>query len=218
EELIRKRRSQITAASIKVFKKLGFHKATVRDVASTAKVSIGMIYQYFGDKGDLLYLALLEILTAYKEKIPPATKDLASPLERFIAAVQAYCRVHGQSSDATILAYRESASLSKAHREMIKQLELETNELIAVCIRDCIKEGYFREINETLFTYQVVMFSHTWALKSWVLKNIMTIDDYVENGLEFFLSAAITPHGLKHLQSFGDKYSKIIPRNPETNA
>lgn len=196
-DLIRKRRSQITAASIKIFTRLGFHKATVRDVALNANVSVGSIYQYYGDKEDLLYLALREIVTAYKEKIPVALESLEDPLERFLAATRTYCRVHASSSAATVLAYRETASLTEEHRDTIKQLEVETNELIAQCVRDCIDCGVFRDIDVDVFTYQIVLFSHAWALKSWNLKKMMSMEAYIEYGLDILLTGVLTKHGVK---------------------
>ena len=196
-DLVRRRRSQITAASIRVFIQLGFHKATVRDVAKNAKVSVGLIYQYYGEKEDLLFLALLEIVQAYKSKIPPALEQVETPLERFTAAVQAYCRVHANSSDTTMLAYRETASLTPAHRKIIKQYETETNELIAQCVRDCIAAGVFEDIDVDIYTYHVIMFSHTWALKSWYLRTRMTFDDYLERGLDLLLRSVLTPYGIE---------------------
>jgi hypothetical protein len=59
-----------------------------------------------------------------------------------------------------VLAYRETKSLSKAWRNLIKQKECKINELIAACIRDGIAAV-------ELFTYQIVMFCHAWALKGW---------------------------------------------------
>jgi len=199
-DLVKRRRSQITDASIKVFIQLGFHKATVRDVAKKAQVSVGLIYQYYGDKDDLLFLALLEIVEAYKREIPQSLAGIESPLQRFIAAAKAYCRVHASSSDATVLAYRETASLTPDHRNIIKQHEIETNELIAQCVRDCIEAGIFEPLDVDIYTYQVIMFSHTWALKIWNLGKRMDFEDYLERGLDLLLRSALTAKGRRQLR------------------
>lgn len=198
--LIEKRRAQIVAAAIELFGRYGYHRTTIRDIASLADVSIGLIYQYVRDKEDVLLLALDEVLNGYLRAIPAALRDVEDPMPRFRAAVTAYCQVIDRNIDATVLAYRETKSLRPAHRELIKAKELETNELIAACIRDCMAAGLIREINVELFTYQIVMFAHTWALKRWRFADLMTLERYLDDGLDLLLDSVLTPRGRRRLQ------------------
>lgn len=199
--LVKRRRAQITAAAIKVFAELGFHRATIRDVAKLADISVGLVYQYYGDKEDLLFSALFEIVRNYNRVIPPALESVAHPIDRFVAAVRAYCSANNQSPEATLLAYRETGSLSRANRKVIKQLEIDTNELIAQCVRDCIKAGVFQNIDVKLFTTQIMMFSHTWALKAWYLQDEYSLDDYIDGGLKILLSGVLTPKGMRRFEA-----------------
>jgi AcrR family transcriptional regulator len=195
-ELIEKRRGQITQAALELFGRRGYHATTIRDIAKRAGVSIGTIYQYVTDKEDVLFLALIEVLDGYKRRIPEALVGVDDPLERFRAAVRAYCAVNDEKTAATVLAYRETSSLGKERRNLIKQLELDTNALIATCIEDCVRAGYFeRNIDLELLTYQVVMLSHAWALKAWRFRKLMSIDDYVGRGLKLVLDSVLTPSG-----------------------
>lgn len=200
--LVERRRAQLTAAAIATFSDRGFHSTTIRDVALRAGVSIGLIYQYVKDKDDLLLLALMEVLHSYRRQIPPALEDVADPLERFCTAVRTYCHVNGENREATVLAYRETKSLSKKRRDLIKQLECETNELIAACVRDCVTAGLFRrDLDVELFTYQIVMFSHAWALKAWRFASQMNVDEYVDRGLRLMLFPVLTGEGEKRFGS-----------------
>jgi len=195
-KLVEQRRKQITKAAIAAFIRHGYHPCTIRNIAKQAQVSVGLIYQYVGDKEDLLFLALVEILRAYKEGIPSAVAGVDEPLQRFCTVVRAYCTIHSGSPDATTLAYRETASLSKERRDAIKQLEVETNQLIIDPIRACIAAGIFeRHINEDVLCYQIVMFSHTWALKAWNLQPRMTLETYLEDGLRLMLGGVMTAKG-----------------------
>jgi TetR/AcrR family transcriptional regulator, cholesterol catabolism regulator len=194
-ELIEKRRGQIVKAAIALFGKHGYHVTTIRDIAEQAGVSIGTIYQYVSDKEDVLFLVLIEVLDGYLRYIPAALEGVVDPLARFQAAVHAYCKVNGERINATLLAYRETKSLRKARRNLIKQKEIETNKLIAACIKDCIAAGLFHEIDVELFTYQIVMFSHSWALKAWRFHRLMSLDDYVERGLNLMLKSVLTTKG-----------------------
>jgi AcrR family transcriptional regulator len=194
-ELVEKRRAQIIKAAIELFGKRGYHVTTIRDIAKRANVSIGLIYQYVSDKEDVLFLALIEVLDGYQRGIPSAIADVEEPLARFCGAVRAYCAVNDQKGDATVLAYRETKSLRKDRRDLIKQKEIETNRLIEACINDCVRAGLFEKVDVELFTYQIVMFSHAWALKAWRFRRLMTLDQYVRRGLRLMLGPVLTKRG-----------------------
>jgi AcrR family transcriptional regulator len=193
--LVRKRRSQILGAATELFGKRGYHATTVREIAERAGVSTGLVYQYFGDKEDVLFLALQMVLDSYKERIPQATEGIRDPLERFRAAAHSYCRVIDANIDATVLAYRETKSVSRARRNVIKQKEIETNALIETCVRDCIKAGLFENVDAELLTYNIVMIAHAWALKAWHFSGKMTVEQYVDRNLALLLNPVLTEPG-----------------------
>lgn len=187
----------MTRAAIDCFAERGYHPTTIRDVAVKADVSVGLIYQYVGDKEDLLYLALRQVLDGYMRQIPLVLEGVSEPLRRFCVAVQAYCRVNGESVEATVLAYRETKSLRKERRVGIMQLELATNELIAACVRDCIGAGLFEDMDVDVFVYQIVMLCHAWALKSWHFSKRLDVDTYLARGLKPILLGVLTQAGRK---------------------
>lgn len=193
--LVARRRSQVLGAAIELFSKRGYHATTVKDIAGRAGVSTGLVYQYFGDKEDILFLALQTVLDTYKERIPRAIESTEDPLQRFRAAVHAYCRVIDANIAATVLVYRETKSLSRARRDVIKRKETETNALIEAQIRDCIRAGLFEKVDAELLTYQIVMIAHAWALKAWHFAGTMTVDQYVDRNLALLLHPLLTERG-----------------------
>jgi len=55
-DLVERRRRQIADAAVRLFIEKGFHKTTTRQIARTAEISIGSLYEYFTCKEDILYL------------------------------------------------------------------------------------------------------------------------------------------------------------------
>lgn len=194
-KLVGARRAQIIEAAIDQFGRNGYHATKMRDIAEKAGVSIGLIYQYVEDKEDVLFLALVEVLNSYLCEIPVAVAEETEPLARFRRAVYAYCKVNDTNVDATVLAYRETKSLALARRNIIKQKEFETNGMIAALIRDCVDAGQFEPVDSELLVYQIVMFSHAWALKAWHFRKLMTVNEYVERGLDLMLNGTLTARG-----------------------
>ncbi len=194
-ELVAKRQAQIIRAAVALYGRQGYHVTTIREVAQLAGVSVGLIYQYVADKEDVLFLALTDVLDSYLSEIPRALAGLVNPMERFHAAVRAYGHVIDERIDATVLVYRETKSLRRERRDLIKQKEIDSNRLISDCIEHCVRERLFEDIDVELFTYQIVMFCHAWALKSWHFKERYSIDDYVTRGIALMLNPIMTARG-----------------------
>ncbi len=196
-ELVRRRRKEIVAAATELFSKQGFYRTTIKEIASLAGISSGLVYQYVREKDDVLLLVILDVVDAYAREIPKALAGLDDPIERLLATVDAYCRVVDRRRAATVLAYRSTKSLPRDRRRLIQERELETNQLIAAAIEDCIRMRLVRKINVDVLTYQIVLIAHGWALKSWYLKSRLTIDQYIRDSLAILLAGILTASGQK---------------------
>ncbi len=152
------------------------------------------------DKEDLLLLSILDVVDSYAREIPAALDSVELPLDRCCAAFAAYCRVVDSRRQATLLAYRSTMSLPPHRQQLIKDAELETNALIGGCIRDCVDQGLFRDVDIDLATYQLVMYAHAWALKYWHFARRIDLEVYISRGLDLFLHGLLTDKGRQHLQ------------------
>jgi AcrR family transcriptional regulator len=193
--LVGERRQQIVQAAVKLFSEHGYYSTTIQDVARAAGISVGLIYQYFRDKDDVLFLTLKLVLDTYEKEIPAALEGVEHPVARLCAALRAYCRVVDRLRDATVLTYRSTKSLRADRRIFIKQGETRTNRLLEGCVRACVAGGYMRPIDASLLVYQQVLFCHAWALKQWALRGRYTLERYVEEGLKLLVEPFLTEQG-----------------------
>jgi AcrR family transcriptional regulator len=76
-QLIEARRNQILDAAAQVFAEKGFHRATTREIASTAGISEGTIYNYFDNKESLLIGIMVRLaqLESMNEELVEALQD-----------------------------------------------------------------------------------------------------------------------------------------------
>ena len=137
-KLIEERRGQILRAAVKLFSQQGYYTTTIQQIAREAGVSIGLIYQYFGDKDDILLLSLKLVLETYEREIPLRIEGLKHPVERLCMAIWAYCAIVDRLREATVLAYRSTNSLRADRRSLIKDEEIRSNRLLEDCLRACI--------------------------------------------------------------------------------
>ncbi|MBI1943021.1 MAG: TetR/AcrR family transcriptional regulator [Betaproteobacteria bacterium] len=192
---IGERREQIVRAATKLFSEQGYYLTTIQDIAREAGISVGLIYQYFRDKDDVLFLTLKLVLENYENEIPAALEKAEHPLERLYVALRAYCRVVDRMRDATVLTYRSTKSLRAERRNAIKEGETRTNRLLEACLRACIAAGHVRPLNDSLLVYQYVLFSHAWALKQWALRGRYSLEDYVAEGVGLLVEPFLTDKG-----------------------
>jgi len=199
--LVEERRGQVLRAAVKLFSEKGYYTTTIQQIAKEAGVSIGLIYQYFGDKDDVLFLSLKLVLESYEKEIPLRLEGIEHPVERLCLAVRAYCMIVDRLRDATVLAYRSTKSLRSDRRTLIKDDELRTNRILEGCLRSCIAGGYMRPVNEHLLVYQYVMFCHAWALKNWAFVGKMSAAKYVDEGVKLLVEPFLTTKGKAALAS-----------------
>jgi AcrR family transcriptional regulator len=193
--LVGERREQIVNAAIKLFSEQGYYSTTIQHIAREAGISVGLIYQYFRDKDDVLFLTLKLVLDTYEKEIPAALEGVDQPLERLCVAIGAYCRVVDKLREATVLTYRSTKSLRADRRIFIKDGELRTNRLLEACLRACIAGGKIRPVDDQLLVYQYVLFAHAWALKQWALRDRYALDEYIEEGIKLLVEPFLTDKG-----------------------
>ncbi|MBI2754102.1 MAG: TetR/AcrR family transcriptional regulator [Betaproteobacteria bacterium] len=194
-KLVGERREQIVRAAVKLFSEQGYFVTTIQQIAREAGISVGLVYQYFREKDDVLFLSLKDVLETYEREIPQALEGIEHPLARLRAALATYCRVVDRLREATVLTYRSTKSLRPERRRYIKEGETRTNRLLERCLRACIAAGYIEPVNTQLLVYQYVHFAHAWALKSWAFRNRYTLEEYIAEGVKLLVDPFLTAKG-----------------------
>lgn len=201
-KLIADRRGQVIRAAVKLFSENGYYNTTTQQIAREAGISAGLIYHYFEEKDDILFLALQQVLDTYEHEIPASLIGHEHPVDRLCMAIFAYCRVVNRLREATVLAYRSTKSLHADRRIFIKEGETRTNHLMESYVAACIDGKYMRPVNVHMLVYVMVSFAHTWALKYWALCDRYTLRQYVEEGLKIFIEPQLTKKGLTEFEQF----------------
>lgn len=194
-KLVEERRAGILDVAVKLFADHGYYVTTIQQIARASGVSIGLIYQYFGDKDDILFLSLKRVLDRYETEIPARLEGVVHPVDRLCTAVWAYSAIVDELRQAAVLTYRSTGSLRADRRALIQAAELRTNRLIEHCVRACVEGGHLRAIDEFLFVYQLVVFCHAWALKHWAMRERYDLAGYVSGGITLLVEPFLTAKG-----------------------
>jgi AcrR family transcriptional regulator len=188
------RTRQLLGAAARLMEREGFHGVSMQALADEAGVSVGLIYRYFGGKEDVLLAVIVNVLNAFRERVPEAIADAGDdPVERIAAGFRAYCEVINDHRHAAVLTYRESKTLGEAGREQIKQLEVQTGEPLRTAIREAMECGALVDTDVELLAYDLLLLAHAWALKHWYFERTLDFDGYVTRQAALVLSGVIAP-------------------------
>lgn len=188
--LVEKRRKQIVLAAIKLFAKNGFHKTNMRDLAEESGISHGNIYDYVGNKQDILFLIHQFINSMALDEIKRNTKNVVDPLEKLRCLVRSEFNLMNEQSDAILLLYQETHILDKhllkalLHRERTRVAKIET------VLEECFQKGFLRKFNKRVGADLIKAMTESWVAKRWDLRGHVdgsemekAILDIVFNGL-----------------------------------
>ena len=187
---VRRRRRQILSAATNLMQQSGFHAMSMQSVADEANVSVGLIYQYFGNKEDLLRGVVVDILEDFRDEIPRAL-ELAGedPVDRLRTSFRTCCLVVDAKRAAVNLTYRESRTLTPDGLAQIMALEVETAEPIRQVYRDGVAAGVFLDIDARLVAHNMLLTAHGWALKHWNLSRWLTLEEFIDQELALLLAS-----------------------------
>ena len=139
------RRRQVLDAAVKVMGKTGFHQMSMQDLAAEAKVSVGLIYKYFGGKEDLLLATIVRILDVFRDQLAPVMDAAGDDVvDQLAAGIRRYIEIVDENLDGVVLTYRESRTLGPPGRTQIKELEIATAAPLRAAIEAGIAQGVFR--------------------------------------------------------------------------
>lgn len=188
-ELVERRRAQVIKVATKLFASSGFHDTKVRDIARLADVSPGLIYQYFGEKRDILYLAIIWVVREKLTRLNVALDAHSDPVKRFEAVVEEYIRINDEHHHAVLLIYREIQCLPRDYIAVLQDLEIKTNAIIAQAVTDGIAAGAFKETSPDFVAHAIVSLAQAWPTKHWRLKNRGSLDGYIAESKKLLLDA-----------------------------
>lgn len=186
------RRGQIVEAAIRLMEEQGFHQMSVSSLAKEAGISVGTIYQYLESKEDILLLILEDVLRAYAREVPEAMAGLGDPLERLASGFLAYCGVVDSHQATTLLAYRESRSLTRAGLQVVIALEEETTGLLVAELDAAVAAGSLYPHDTGLVGWNLMILAHMWALKHWRFGAYQDVAAYGRSQLALVLGGLIS--------------------------
>lgn len=197
-DLVERRRAQIVEAATRLVARQGFAKTVVRDIAEEANISVGLVYEYVRSKEDILFLIYEHWSRVWGEGLEKAIARGKDPLEQLMSAVSFLVGSADKHTDVTHLFYRESGHLSEYGTDQAKQTEREMVDRLTAILEAAVAEELLRPETDCLaVATSLILLSHGWVLKGYLLRKGRTPAAYASSLVETAVNGWATPAGRK---------------------
>ena len=194
--LVERRRAQIVEAATRLVARQSFARTVVRDIAEEANISVGLVYEYVRSKEDILFLIYEHWARVWGEGLEAAIASGKGPLEQLEAATTFLVKTADKHADVTHLFYRESGHLSDQGLAFAKAAERSMVERLAGVVEEAVSKGVLRpETDALLVATTLVMLSHAWVLKGYLLRKGRTPTGYAGSVVDTVVRGWATPAG-----------------------
>ncbi|ADK84149.1 transcriptional regulator, TetR family [Desulfarculus baarsii DSM 2075] len=183
QELVQRRRRQIADAAVSLFLQKGFHKTTTREIAKSAGISIGSLYEYVQTKEDVLYLVCQAIHQEMEQSLQAHIAHGGSGARALESAIQAYIAAcDGMGRHITFI-YQETKSLPAESKRYVLEHELRITGMFIGLLRRGVEDYSLRPLNRgeiELMAHNIMVLGHMWAFRHWALAGI-GLAKYIED-------------------------------------
>jgi AcrR family transcriptional regulator len=195
-DLVERRRAQIVEAATRLVARQGFAKTVVRDIAEEANISVGLVYEYVRSKEDILFLIYEHWSRVWGEGLEKAISRGKDPLDQLMSAVSFLVGTADKHTDVTHLFYRESGHLSEYGTDQAKQTEREMVDRLTAILEAAVEAELLRPETDCLaVATSLILLSHGWVLKGYLLRKGRTPAAYAASLVETAVNGWATPAG-----------------------
>lgn len=188
EELVKKRRDQIVAGAMLLFKQKGYHRTTTREIAKQFGFSIGTLYEYIRAKEDVLFLVYEAINDHVHNRLLQIIDEEEPSVETLKKIVDQYYRLMDDMQDEVTILYQEVKSLESNVKDTVLEQEREKVCIFKQAIQDCLPHPVDDRKIE-LLANNIFVQGHMWGFRRWVLYKNFTLDDYINMQIELLFQS-----------------------------
>lgn len=166
-DLIQKKQEQIVKGAIKVFRRKGFHAASIREIAKASRMSPGGLYDYIEKKEDILFLVHNQVLDRIYGRIDEIMNQYTSPVDQLVNLLKGMFELTCDLKEEMLFIYTETKSLEKWFLHEILKKEAEFVNKYRKLIERGVSEGLFTCENPDLAANILIFTGSIIPLRGW---------------------------------------------------
>lgn len=185
-------KARILESSIALFYEHGFAKASTRDIAKHAGVTLSTTYNHFKNKDDLLYQIVMDIGTALSDSFDEATEGLPNGKEALAAMVTAQLCLIEQRSKEIKIYLEEQYQLPPDLRKPVLAQHRSVYDRYYEQVKAIEEQGLLNDIDKTVATFSIIAMIN-WAYRWYREGSGLTMEDISKEILKFCFNGILKP-------------------------
>jgi AcrR family transcriptional regulator len=142
---------EIARAALKLFSQKGYAATSVGQIAKTASIGKGTVYEYFQTKKDIFIAAIMEWMSLFIVHLSERIKEIKDPTTRLRAVAEINLEMVDSADPTDIrlsLEFLRHSMLEDGvlykHRHLIKDMHAGIRKIVVDTLLDGISKGVFR--------------------------------------------------------------------------
>jgi len=183
------RRAELRAAAARLFRKVGYSRATVRDIAKAVGLQSGSIFYHFTSKEEMLEEVMSEGMRQFLDAAAAALRDGADPRRKLRALLVGHLKaLHSRDSDELAVVLSEWRSLSPTSRRRIVKQRDEVDAAWNTVLAELAAAGQLRgDLNVVRLT---ILGALNWSVQWYDKRGKLSIEELAEQLLDLFVPQA----------------------------
>ena len=180
------RETAIRAAALRIFRRKGYHAASVREIADAAGLNKGSLYYYISSKEELLVRLFEGRAEQVLRDIDAAAAVAPTAGARLRAIVRTYVLGVLRNLDSVHVYLREEHSLPPAALQHVRREQRAMRDRIERLIADGVRRGEFAERDPKLATLAILgscTWVHRWYRPGGRLTDTAVAEDFAERAV-----------------------------------
>jgi len=159
------RKEAIVVAAAALYASLGFHGASVADIAKRCKTSKSLIYHYYGSKEEILFDVMITHVRALDEAAREVTASADAPKRKLHEITHRFMALYVGASDRHKVLLNDLDNLPKARRAEIVATQRGLIDLVRrllVEIEPQLKKKSGASFAAAMLYFGMINWTHTW--------------------------------------------------------
>jgi len=159
------RKAEIRKVAAQVFAEKGFDRASIRDVAKAAEMSLAGLYYYYRGKDEILYDIETVAFSTLLDQHAEALAGVHDPEEKLDCVIRAHLDFFTNSLPEMKVMVRESDQLAGKHRDDVTDLKRRYVRLVCGILEELGKQTPLKDIpirTSAFLLFGMMNWLYTW--------------------------------------------------------
>jgi len=189
QQNLEEKHQQIAETAASLFIEKGFHKTSVRDIASAMGMSLGNLYYYINSKDDLLHLVYREVYRILEAPDLEVDKAL-DPAEKLHLMMKGKLKIMKRHRKLFQMTFLESKNIGKSTLKKIMSKESNLIMAFVNTIKDGVDQGVFKKVNPMIIGNFIFFSIFFYPLRKWFFKGGFSFEE-IEKEIVDFISESL---------------------------